>query len=304
MENKSIVFDKLRLIDNIAFFIQEQGLKVGEVEEAIGVSQGYLSKLSKPSSKQVPSLETVIRLAHLFGITLNELIYTEFPVLTKSDRQVQDFLSTLIAQTANEQIIWQEVSYNEAVYNNKNAKELSGEEQIFDLEKGQEIHITDFSDGTQFKKQPLRTDIFSGNLIYLLGDCYRLALNPLNLIYVLEGTYISEATDEFERLFIMILQHESAYNSYETYGDPDEKPYTQLMIAEPSEGSDTSADNISVKALYATVKSHIGSYHLTPEATQVITAYLEQIRQENGSDSAQENSPENYFPINSDDLPF
>ena len=300
MDRINLVPDKKRIVDNISFFAKEQNRKVGEIEEAIGVSQGYLSKLSKPSSKQMPSLETVCRLADLFGVSVNDLIFTDFPIFTKGDRQVHDFLETLIKQTADEETVWELVDYNEAVYNHKNGNDTSVAGKVFDLENGEEIFPIDFADCKQYLKQPLISNIFSGDKTYLLGDCYRKKLDDFNSIYVLQGIHISVETDELETLYLIILNHETTESLYGNYGDPDDRQCTQLMISEPSGSNNNPA---SVQVLYDTIRAHEGNYHLTPLAVDAISTYLHQVRadtnrKDNPSDSVEEQS------LDPEELPF
>ena len=300
MDRINLVPDKKRIVDNISFFAKEQNRKVGEIEEAIGVSQGYLSKLSKPSSKQMPSLETVCRLADLFGVSVNDLIFTDFPIFTKGDRQVHEFLETLIKQTADEETVWELVDYNEAVYNHKNGNDTSVAGKVFDLENGEEIFPIDFADCKQYLKQPLISNIFSGDKTYLLGDCYRKKLDDFNSIYVLQGIHISVETDELETLYLIILNHETTESLYGNYGDPDDRQCTQLMISEPSGSNNNPA---SVQVLYDTIRAHEGNYHLTPLAVDAISTYLHQVRadtnrKDNPSDSVEEQS------LDPEELPF
>lgn len=300
MENKEIILDKQKMIRNISFFAQEQNKKVGEIEEAIGVSQGYLSKLSKPSSKQMPSLETICRLADLFGVSVNDLIYTDFPIFSKTDRQVHDFLETLITQTADEEIDWELIDYNEAIYNHKIEKDTTMAEKIFDLENGEEIFISDFADGEQYRKQPLKTDLFSGDKTWLDGSCYRTQLNEYDSIYVLQGIHISEETGEPETLYLMILNHETSGSLYGNFGDSNDNPCVQLMLSEPRGSNRNTA---SIQSLYATIRDHEGNYHLTPLASNAISVYLNQV-QNSMAQKNKEADSNNEQTFDPDDLPF
>ena len=40
-------FNRQQLVENINNLIQQKNMKVGEVEQAIGISTGYISRLSK-----------------------------------------------------------------------------------------------------------------------------------------------------------------------------------------------------------------------------------------------------------------
>lgn len=300
MENEEIIPDKKKIVRNISFFAREQNKKVGEIEDAIGVSQGYLSKLSKPSSKQMPSLETICRLADLFKVSVNDLIYTDYPIFTKTDRQVHDFLETLITQTADEEIDWELIDYNKAVYNHKNGKDTTVAGKVFDLENGEEIFTSDFADGKQYRKQPLRADLFSGDKTWLDGSCYRKQLDGYDSIYVLEGIHISEVTDEPETLYLVILDHDPSDNYHGCYPDPNDVPSTQLMLQEPRNSNDNAA---SVQSLYCTIRDHEGNYHLTPLASNAISTYLLQVQNsmDQGNEETDINNQQTFV---SDGLPF
>lgn len=63
-----------RLHDNIDFLIKIRNKKIGEVETAIGVSKGYLSRSKEcdlPISK-------VIRTAEYFSVSVDSLIHSNF----------------------------------------------------------------------------------------------------------------------------------------------------------------------------------------------------------------------------------
>ena len=48
-----------KLLSNIAILIKDKGLKVSEVESAIGISAGYLSRMIRKGSDANPSMEIV-----------------------------------------------------------------------------------------------------------------------------------------------------------------------------------------------------------------------------------------------------
>lgn len=69
--DRNVVIDIVRLHNNIQYLIKIQHLKVGEVENAIEVSTGYLSRMK---NKDIP-VSKVISLADYFGVSLDDLVY-------------------------------------------------------------------------------------------------------------------------------------------------------------------------------------------------------------------------------------
>ena len=51
-------FDRARLMNNINTLIKDKNIKIGELENSIGISTGYLSKMSKADNESMPDMET------------------------------------------------------------------------------------------------------------------------------------------------------------------------------------------------------------------------------------------------------
>ena len=56
-------FEKGKLMANINDLIKERGRKIGELEDAVGVSRGYLSRMSKAENESMPGVDLIYRLA-------------------------------------------------------------------------------------------------------------------------------------------------------------------------------------------------------------------------------------------------
>ena len=54
-------FNRQKLMENVNELIKEKGLKVGEVESAIGVSTGYISRLTKKETDTAPSADSAYK---------------------------------------------------------------------------------------------------------------------------------------------------------------------------------------------------------------------------------------------------
>jgi len=82
-----------RLHDNIDFLIKINNKKIGEVETAIGVSIGYLSR-SKGCDLPISK---VIRTAEYFNVSVDSLIFSNFKAeyLKKQIAQLQSELAEI-----------------------------------------------------------------------------------------------------------------------------------------------------------------------------------------------------------------
>ena len=52
-------FDRARLMNNINTLIKDKNIKIGELENSIGISTGYLSKMSKADNESMPGIDLI-----------------------------------------------------------------------------------------------------------------------------------------------------------------------------------------------------------------------------------------------------
>ena len=122
-------FDRQQLIDNINNLIQQKNLKVGDIENAIGISTGYISRLSKEGSKSIPATDVVWKLAHHLGVSTDALISGDFSKGNDNISVLRRFIKKLLVQTEEGALEWEPVTtkYVNAV--------LKGDEPLFFLVK-------------------------------------------------------------------------------------------------------------------------------------------------------------------------
>ena len=61
-----------RFSANARYLCKQKGMNIGELEEQVGVSKGYLSRLS--SSEKAISLVNLYKTAQILGTTIDELL--------------------------------------------------------------------------------------------------------------------------------------------------------------------------------------------------------------------------------------
>ena len=65
----SIEFSRQKLAENIMALMQQKKLKIGEVEQQIGISTGYLSKMLKKETDAAPSTDIIWKLSKVLGVS-------------------------------------------------------------------------------------------------------------------------------------------------------------------------------------------------------------------------------------------
>lgn len=80
---KIVKIDNGKMRDNILYFAELKGIKIGEIERAIGRNRlGYISRWRKNSSRAVP-VEDVYNISRVLGVTVEDIITLDTSVLKK-----------------------------------------------------------------------------------------------------------------------------------------------------------------------------------------------------------------------------
>ena len=100
------VFSRQRVIDNINSLLQFQHRKVGDLEKALGVSTGYISRLSKEGNDSTLGAEFVFKAACFFEVSADALIEVEFGKTDPMIRYIQRFIDKLAKGTETDEQKW------------------------------------------------------------------------------------------------------------------------------------------------------------------------------------------------------
>jgi transcriptional regulator with XRE-family HTH domain len=100
-------FDKTILHNNIAFLLKKYDMRMGELEQLLKISSGYISRTAKPSSDKKLSIDVVWKIARIFGISLSDLLGTDLSIPSNNTDMVAKFLIKLCEQTKENIIEWE-----------------------------------------------------------------------------------------------------------------------------------------------------------------------------------------------------
>ena len=103
-------FSRQKLVDNITALMQQKKLKVGEVEQEIGISTGYLSKMLKKETEAAPSTDIIWKLAKVLGVSTDMLIEGDFSQATDNLQYMGNFFTRLKVMTDANDLEWQRIS--------------------------------------------------------------------------------------------------------------------------------------------------------------------------------------------------
>lgn len=99
--------DKTLLAKNIKYLAEQKGIKIGALEDKIGVSTGYFSRLANEESKSGSSqLDIIFSAANVLKISINMLISTDLTSYTPNERLLSDFFDILQKDTEKGSLEW------------------------------------------------------------------------------------------------------------------------------------------------------------------------------------------------------
>lgn len=106
------MYDNQKLYENIHAMVNHRKVKIGEVESAAGVSQGYLIRSQKANT--APTIATVAKLAEILDCPMDALVTADFSKYTSEFFCLNEFIDKLIDKTQLGELVWS--SDEKAVY--------------------------------------------------------------------------------------------------------------------------------------------------------------------------------------------
>lgn len=99
-------FDNSILIGNISYLTKSLNMGIGELEDAIGLSAGYISRTAKEASKKKMSVDIVWKIAKFFKVDIKDLINKDLSVPDCRMDILNNFIDKLIKMTLADEMDW------------------------------------------------------------------------------------------------------------------------------------------------------------------------------------------------------
>ena len=109
----NLEFSRQKLAENIMTLIQQKKLRIGEVEQQIGISTGYLTKMLKKETDSAPSTDIIWRLSKVLGVSTDMLIEGDFSKATDNLQYMRKFLYRLQSLTDTNELGWDRISISD-----------------------------------------------------------------------------------------------------------------------------------------------------------------------------------------------
>ena len=104
-------YDIKQFMKNVNFLIKQNKILVGDVEKAVGVSAGYIARLSKKADRSTMSVELVYKLARYFNISIDTLFECDLET-SNNETLIISFLQELCIDTELGNLDWYKTNAN------------------------------------------------------------------------------------------------------------------------------------------------------------------------------------------------
>lgn len=133
-------YSKQKLMENIYALIQERGIKIGELENELGVSTGYISRINKNPESTI-SVELVWKIAKYFGISVDALVEGDMTKARDNLHYMGLFIDKVKDATDSNKLEW------DSIYIDEVNKELRSTEppELFLIKKRKDgVSVSDY----------------------------------------------------------------------------------------------------------------------------------------------------------------
>lgn len=235
-------FEKSICISNIYYLVKEKGLKIGDIEEAAGVSPGYISRLNKEENKTVPGIEFLLSVSEALNVSLEGLLKCVYTTLSPDERKVVNFLTKLLSDSNSYKILWEKQPRNQLYAVDCDCDGYYATHPLMETNSNNEAYFS---------------SKFHADSNSMIQECYEAWLNNSSKLFLIFVNYLNnegEETSGFE--LYMQLQRRCIPICFAVKGK--ESPFWTLLVS-----------------LLSAAKNSSSHVHLDEDAKKVIDFYLD-----------------------------
>lgn len=100
-------YNKDTFVKNIEYLIKRRDVKIGDLETAIGVSPGYISRLK--NTEGYPSGDILVSLSDYFDYSIDCLVFSDISIVSNDELLIIDFLKKMINDTQEHKTKWEKL---------------------------------------------------------------------------------------------------------------------------------------------------------------------------------------------------
>ena len=240
----SKVYDRKLCLKNMGLLIDKKKIKVGQLETAIGVSPGYLSRLAKEDNTTKISVELLAALSEQLEVSMDTLACTDLEAMTPTEQYIFLFIEKLLQETQFSNRSWE--------------KETQGAlASVKTYANGYSSHpLFRYEDGDTYFNSFFNPD---GPYCSIGGDMFHTRIAEDTMIYLANVQYNSYTSSDYE----MYIVEENQYNN-----DTSTSP---VCATNPKSKS---AFDSKLRLLYSVVADSCKHVSVSPYVRSVIDRFM------------------------------
>lgn len=253
-------FDKNRLMDNINCLIKEKNLRIGEVEAEVGISKGYLSRMSKEENDTIPTVDLIWNLAQKLGTSVDMLVGGDFSKVNDNLFFIMKYVYKLKTMTDLHDIEWRRVpkAFYEAVERGMQTHPLFVDNErdlrsLFPEEQQENAGGVTQRYNSSFVMSP----------VTVFDDCFEGTIPGFGMVYIMELFYNSKDEGAVPYTEIVMIE----------YGDED-AGYGDATTPICATLGKSQELRPSINELITCIKRHEADVQLNQQQKGVISRFL------------------------------
>lgn len=109
-------YSKERLLNNIDYLLKIKNIKISELENYMGVSVGYLSRLKNSDNPEsCPSIDSLSKIAEKLDSSIISLLFCNYAELTETELYLINKIEKIIDKTKDGLIKWERIKQHDFV---------------------------------------------------------------------------------------------------------------------------------------------------------------------------------------------
>ena len=265
-------FDKTILLKNISYLVKKKGIKIGDLENKIGVSTGYISRISKKNNGVATGVDIIMKIAHELGVVMDVLVSVDLEMLGDNEQYLINLMKSLEVKTDARKIFWYKMEPR--VVKDVLDGEYYTDIPMFEMAPGQNCYDRDLYHETK----KIYVSYFLGHGLvqklepYDASPWFYCNIDENNTVYVTYMIYCKE-DGEPQEVLEMYLKTSEYYEHYDEDGSGS-SGYTQKST--PLCCSLTMGEEIdkAITNLYVTITKHQNDIRITDNVKNVLDKFM------------------------------
>ncbi len=266
-------FDKTIFMNNITYLLKRRNIKIGDLENKIGVSKGYISRINKKSDGVAAGVDIVYKIALALEVSVDVLISVDLQTVDDNEVYLLNLLKFFQKKTENREVFWNKIDLR-TIGSMLAGKEYTDipmlhthpddrNERYDDYEYiSRKIYVSSF----------LGTGLDLGNDNDEVGPWFSMKIDDLNTVYitdVMKYSYEGEPSEVLE----MYIDNSEYYEEYAEDGSGG-SGYRHTLV--PLCCSAKTGENIdaAMTELYRTVCSHQDDIRIPTNLRGVLDGFM------------------------------